>query len=211
MDVAAQRDGHDVVEIKASGRIESEHEYQMALAQWGKLCENAVESSTNDYIDAMVVFVVAQYETSKVVDKLQRIPFMNEPGRKLFYYDSLCREPVDWGAIKRHRRSCFGGTKVTMQLTNAGDESGDTLSVLKNVYDAFSQERATDHLREDIVACVVPGRQGDNPMNEALTTAWRSLKAMGRTREARSTTREATGGLERHGADYRSMARTRED
>ena len=103
---------------------------------------------------------------------------MNEPGRKMFYYDSLCREPVDWGAIKRHRRSCFNGAKVTMQLTNAGEESGDTLSVLKNVYQAFATQRATDHLCEDIVACVVPGRQGDTPTNEALNTAWKSLKVL---------------------------------
>ena len=51
--------------------------------------------------------------------------------------------------------------------------------MLKNVYQAFATQRATDHLCEDIVACVVPGRLGDNPVHEALNTAWRSLKALG--------------------------------
>ena len=104
---------------------------------------------------------------------------MNEPGRKLFLYDSLCREPVDWGAIKRHKRSFYGGAKVTMRLTTAGDEAGDTLAVLKNVYQAFSKPRTSDNLGEDVVAYIVPGRQGDNPENGVLNTAWKSLKTLG--------------------------------
>ena len=104
---------------------------------------------------------------------------MNEPGRKLFFYDTLCREPVDWGAIKRLKRSFYGGAKVTMRFTNPGDEAGDTLAVLKSVYQAYATQRASDHLSEDIVACIVPGRQGDNPQNDVLNTAWKSLKALG--------------------------------
>ena len=104
---------------------------------------------------------------------------MREPGRKLFVYDSLCRDPVDWSAIKRRKRSFFAGTKVTMQMSQAGDEAGDTLAVLKNVYQSFRTERASDHLSEDIVACIVPGGQGDSPINDALNTAWKSLKALG--------------------------------
>ena len=75
--------------------------------------------------------------------------------------------------------AAMGGAKVTMQLTNAGDEAGDTLSVLKNVYQTFATQRTTDHFSEDIVACVVPGRHGDHPTNEVLNTAWKSLKALG--------------------------------
>eukprot|EP00974_Lingulodinium_polyedra_P006923 656885-Lingulodinium_polyedra.AAC.1 len=59
---------------------------------------------------------------------------MIEPGRKLFVYDSLCRGPVDWAAIKRHRRSVWAGAKVTMHLSQVGDEAGDTLAVVKNFY-----------------------------------------------------------------------------
>jgi hypothetical protein len=62
---------------------------------------------------------------------LKIIPFMNEPGRKLFAYDSLCREPVEWSSIKRLKRGFFAGAKVTMTLTQAGDEAADTLAVLK--------------------------------------------------------------------------------
>ena len=179
MDAAAQSSGHDIVEIRASARIESEHDYQMGLARWGKKCEDAVEESTNDYIFSMIVIVACEHESTVIVNRLQRIPFMNEPGRKLFCYDSLCREPVDWSAIKRLKRSIYGGAKVSMRLTNAGEENEDTLAVLKNVYLAFATQRASDNLCEDITACIVPGRQGDNPTNEVLNTAWKSLKALG--------------------------------
>ena len=166
-------------EIKATSRIESEHEYQMGLAEWGKRCETAVNDSVEDYINSTIVLIQCEYETAVIEGRLRKIPFMNEPGRKLFAYDSLCREPVDWGAIKRHKRSFFAGAKVTMDLQQVGDEGGDTLAVLKNVYMAFRTERASDHLSEDIVACIVPGRSGDSPINDTLNTAWKSLKALG--------------------------------
>ena len=104
---------------------------------------------------------------------------MTEPGRKLFFYDSLCREPVDWSAIKRLKRSFHGGVKVSMKVTHIGDEDGDTLAVVKNIYQTFATQRASDNLSEDIVACVVPGRQSDNPTNDVLSSAWKSMKALG--------------------------------
>ena len=104
---------------------------------------------------------------------------MNEPGRKLFAYDSLCREPVNWAAIKRHKRSFHAGAKVTMQMSQPGDDAGDTLAVFKNVYQTIRTERDSDHLSEDVVVCIVPGRSGDSPTNEMLNTAWRSLKGLG--------------------------------
>ena len=41
----------------------------------------------------MIVLVAAAYETTSIEQKLRRIPFMSEPGRKLFIYDSLCKDP----------------------------------------------------------------------------------------------------------------------
>ena len=85
-----------------------------------------------------------------IKQRLQRIPFMNESGRKMFIYDSFCRDPVDWGVIKKHKRSHWMGAKVEMKLTQAGIEEGDTLAVLKDMYQTFRTERA-DHLSEDVV------------------------------------------------------------
>ena len=96
VDTKAQSSRHDVVEIKANARIKSAQEYQLGLAQWAKQCETAVEESTLDYIDAMVVIVACEHETTPIVERLRKVLFMNEPGRKLFLYDSLCREPVEW-------------------------------------------------------------------------------------------------------------------
>ena len=104
---------------------------------------------------------------------------MNEPGRKLFIYDSMCRDPVDWAAIKRHKRNHCLGAKVTMKVTTMGMESGDTLAVLKNIYQTFRTERPSDHLSEDIMAALVPGVSVDTPVNETLTAAWKSMRGLG--------------------------------
>ena len=103
---------------------------------------------------------------------------MNEPGRKLFVYDSFCRDPMDWAHLKKHKRSYFGGAKAMMNLQQVGDEAGDTLAVLKNVYLTYRSERP-DHLSEDIVACLVPGCGMDSPVNEMLQAGWKSLKSLG--------------------------------
>ena len=69
VDTKGQSSGHDVVEIKASARITSEQEYQLGLAQWAKQCETAVEESTLDYIDVMIVIVACEHETTPIVDR----------------------------------------------------------------------------------------------------------------------------------------------
>ena len=174
----ADHDGITTVEVRASNRIENEQEYQLRLAAWGSACETAVNESVEQYIASMIVLIVCDNDGSAIKQGLQRIPFMNEPGRKMFIYDSFCRDPVDWGVIKKHKRSHWVGARVEMKLTQAGTEEGDTLAVLKDMYQTFRTERA-DHLSEDVVVCLVPGVSGDSPVNETLTTAWKSLKALG--------------------------------
>ena len=66
-----------------------------------------------------------------------------------------------------------------MELTQPGDEASDSLAVVKNIYQTFRTERPSDHLSEDIIACIVPGRSGDSPVNDALDKAWKSLKVLG--------------------------------
>ena len=162
--------------MRASNKIESEEEYNAGKAAWLSQCEKATEESVEQYIASMIVLVTAAYETTSIEQKLKRIPFMSEPGRKLFIYDSFCKDPANWLNIKKNRRNVFAGTKVVMQLSQAGDESSDTLAVTKNIYQSFRSPRA-DHMSEDIVACLVPGARGDNPVIETLQMAWKSLKA----------------------------------
>ena len=164
--------------VRASNKIESEEEYNAGKAAWLSQCEKATEESVEQYIASMIVLVTAAYETTSIEQKLRRIPFMSEPGRKLFIYDSFCKDPANWLNNKKNRRNVFAGTKVVMQLSQAGDESSDTLAVTKNIYQSFRSPRA-DHMSEDIVACLVPGTRGDNPVNETLQMAWKSLKALG--------------------------------
>ena len=117
--------------VRTSSAIETEQEYTERKAEWMAQCEKALEESVDQYISSMVVLVVSPYETNQIDTKLQRIPFMKEPGRKLFVYDSLCKDPADWSSIKRSRRNAFSGTKVAMTLTQIGDDVGDTLAVVK--------------------------------------------------------------------------------
>ena len=118
----------------------------------------------DEYMSATIVLIQCEYETAPIEQRLRRSPFMNEPGRKWFAYDSMCREPVDWGAIKRHKRSHFAGAQVTMTLWSVGDEVGDTLAGLNNTLLAFGAERPHDHLSEDVVVCLTPGVTGDSPI-----------------------------------------------
>ena len=166
-------------QIRTSNQIDNEHDYKVGLAAWGKQCEDAVKESVEDFINSTIVLITCEYETGPIENRLKKIPFMNEPGRKLFLYESMLRDPLDWASVKRNKRSVWAGAKVTMELNQAGDEAGDTLAVVKNIYQTFRTERASDNLSEDIVAVTVPGRNGDAPQNEILNTAWKSLKALG--------------------------------
>lgn len=165
--------------VRATSAILTEEEYQARLATWMRECAQSVENSVNDYIGSMISMVVTGYDTVKIEQKLKRIPIMNEAGRKLFAYDSFCRDPLNWANIKKHKRSHLAGAKVLMEMSQAGDESADTLAVVKNIYMAFRTERTSDHLSEDIVACLVPGSAADSPDNPILSVAWKSLKALG--------------------------------
>jgi hypothetical protein len=139
----------------------------------------AVEEAVDEYISAIIVLIQCAYETAPIEQRLRISSFMNELGRKLFAYDSMCRHPVDWGAAKRHKCSHCAGTKVTMTLSLVGDEVGDTLAVLNNIDLAFRTERPQDHLSEDVVVCLAPEVAGDSLINETLQTAWKSLEGSG--------------------------------
>eukprot|EP00974_Lingulodinium_polyedra_P011627 1122446-Lingulodinium_polyedra.AAC.1 len=96
---------------------------------------------------------------------------MSEPSRKLFADDSLCRDPAGWATIKRLKRNHFANATVKMTLSHAGDEIGDTLAVLRNIYSRFRPERPQYHLNEDVVMCLAPGIHGDKPVGETLNTS----------------------------------------
>ena len=113
--------------VKASSRIESEEEYIARKAEWMAACERAQEEAVEQHISSTVILVVASHETPVIEQKLRRIPFMNELGRKLFIYDSFCKDPANWTQIKKAKRNAFTGTKNAMRLSQVGWESADTL------------------------------------------------------------------------------------
>ena len=46
---------HHATEIRATSRIENEHEYQLCLAAWGQACEKAPEEAVDEYTSATMV------------------------------------------------------------------------------------------------------------------------------------------------------------
>ena len=82
--------------VITSATIDSQEEYVRRQALHHEQCQKAEQESINEYINSCVVLVVADYETSKIEKKLKKIQFISEPGRKLFLYDALSRDPLDW-------------------------------------------------------------------------------------------------------------------
>ena len=115
----------------------------------------------------------------KINKKLEKVSFMKEPGRKLFVYDSLCQEGLNWQKLRSCKRSFLTGARITMICETAGQSGRDTLATLKDVYLNYRTTREPDDMSEDIVAAIVPGVTQDKPTNEYLDAAWRSLKALG--------------------------------
>ena len=123
--------------------------------------------------------VISELDSQKIDNKMGRVSFMKEPGRKLFLYDSLCQDPLNWTKLRKMKRSFLTGAKVNMTCQQAGQQGADTLAPVKDTYITYKTERQPDQLCEDIVACIVPGISADNPRNDMLDAAWRSLKALG--------------------------------
>ena len=44
-------------EIRATNRIENEHDYQLRVAAWGQACEKAVEEVVDEYMSSTVVLI----------------------------------------------------------------------------------------------------------------------------------------------------------
>ena len=126
-----------------------------------------------------VVLIISDLDPVKINKKLEKVSFMKEPGRKLFHYDSMCQDPLNWTKLRSMKRSFLTGAKVSMICNQAGQVGCDTLAVVKDVYLHYRSTRDPDGLSEDIVAAIVPGVMQDRPTNDYLDAAWRSLKALG--------------------------------
>jgi hypothetical protein len=166
-------------QVKGTSAIETEEEYQAKLSAYNEQCRQAVEESAKQYVEQRIALVISDLDGQKIAKKLEKVSFMREPGRKLFIYDSLCQDPLNWSKLRKMKRSFLTGARVAMHCQQAGQVGQDTLLVVKDTYLAFRTERQPDQLCEDVVACIVPGTTSDNPRNDTLDAAWRSLKALG--------------------------------
>ena len=179
IDVNASAGVYTPAHVKASSRIESSEEYSAKLVSYQEACRRVQEDATKEHINLRVVIIVSDLDPQKVIKKLERVSFMKEVGRKLFHYDSLCQDPLNWAKLRTTKRSFLTGAKVAMVCSQAGQVGTDTLACLKDVYLNFRTTREPDGISEDIVLAIVPGVVQDKPTNEYLDAAWKSLKALG--------------------------------
>ena len=96
---------------------------------------------------------------------------MRELGRKLFHYDSMCQDPMNWVKLRVAKRSFLTGPRVSMVCNQADQIGSDTLAVLKDVHLNYRTSRDRGGLSEDIVLAIVPSVVQDKPTNEYLDAA----------------------------------------
>ena len=82
--------------VKASSQIETHEEYQEKLSAYQEECRQAQDESVKGHINLRVAFVSGELDAARVNQKLERVSFMMEPGRKMFIYDALCQDPMNW-------------------------------------------------------------------------------------------------------------------
>ena len=175
--VTITSDSGGSVSVKVSSAIESQSEYEVKLAEHLSACHKAEADAVRQYINSRVVIVVSKCESSELAKHLKKVPLLNEPGRKLFKFDTLVHEPMNWDKLKAHKRAFPVSGKVTMVLNGSGgDDDNDTLAPLKEVYTQFRSMQ--DKVSEDVVAVIIPGAATDSPDNPALTRAFASLRML---------------------------------
>ena len=175
--VTITSDSGGSVSVKVSSVIESESEYEVKLAEHLSACHKAEADAVRQYINSRVVIVVSKCESSELAKHLKKVPLLNEPGKKLFKFDTLVHEPMNWDKLKAHKRAFPVSGKVTMVLNGSGgDDDNDTLAPLKEVYTQFRSMQ--DKVSEDVVAVIIPGAATDSPDNPALTKAFASLRML---------------------------------
>ena len=165
--------------VRTSNNIQTNEEYTARLSQHLADCKRSELDAINDYVGQRVVIKVSEHDTDQIVSKLKSVRLLKESGRKVFILDTLTRDPLNWCNVKRAKRSFLTGAKVQMMFSQPGCDGGDTLAVVKNLYNQFCTQRGTDQLSEDIIVVLVPGNTTDSPENPTLATCWKSLKAVG--------------------------------
>ena len=66
LETHAVSSAHHATEIRATRRIDTEHEYQLRLAAWGQACEKATEATVDEYMSATIVLIQCVYETAPI-------------------------------------------------------------------------------------------------------------------------------------------------
>ena len=70
------------------------------MSAYQEQCRKAFDDSTREHIELRIAFVT-ESDPQTMGRKLDRVSFMRELGRKLFIYDSLVQDPINWNKLRR--------------------------------------------------------------------------------------------------------------
>ena len=105
VDMTASAGVYTPAHVKVSSRIETQEEHQAKLATYQEQCRQAQEDATKEHINLRVVLVISDLDPVRINKKFEKVAFMKEPGRKMFHYDSMCQDPMNWVKLRVAKRS----------------------------------------------------------------------------------------------------------
>ena len=81
-----------------------------------------MDESTMEYIELRIAFVT-ESDPQTMSRKLDRVSFTRELGCKLFIYDSLVQDPLNWSKLRRMKRPFLTGARVHMIVSRLGRQA----------------------------------------------------------------------------------------
>ena len=80
------------------------------------------------------MFFVTESDPLTMSRKLDSVSFMREFGRKLFIYDSLVQDPLNWSKLCRNKAFLPHRSQRDHDFQSVGQAGQDTLNTLKDIY-----------------------------------------------------------------------------
>eukprot|EP00974_Lingulodinium_polyedra_P112801 10916881-Lingulodinium_polyedra.AAC.1 len=89
---ASQKMPNATLDTHAADNVQRVTEIRIWL-HGGQQSEKTMKDSVQEYIASTIVFVQCDHETGPIEQRLARVPFASEPGRKLFARGSWRQDP----------------------------------------------------------------------------------------------------------------------
>ena len=161
--------------VKISSTLETEVDYQRALAKYNEDCKKAETDQIEEYMTGQLIPVICDLSSEALLRKLSSVKLLREPGRKLWLQDLLSSTPVNWTQVRAQHKRIRCDPEFAYDPSQRDVDSADSLRPLKSIY-AQHRNTLSDGSSDDVVGVIVPGESRDKPVNEILDKCYKSLK-----------------------------------